>query len=179
MTVGTSVLRPRSSSGSRNRVSHFPAVRRTGSNSAGRRQRCQPQPASRQSSQPSAAPPAASPADLARRAASHGRRYQAFSRAANSANRARSAWPESVVNDFTCSSICTCVRESKLTIRRYQSTRRLSRRADQLLSWACRTVRLLFSCATATAPGVGSTRRHPALPSKISTQACASEFRTM
>ena len=102
-----------------------------------------------------------------------------MSRLANSSKRVRNTEPESNVKDFTDSMICTCVRESKLTMRRYQMMRRLSKRADQLLSCTCFADRAAMGSVKASEPGVGSTRSHPDLPSKISAQACASEFFTM
>jgi len=74
------------------------------------------------------------PATFARRRPSQGWASQAFKSLENASNRVRNAVVESVVNVFTCSIICTCWRESKLTTRRYQRMRRLSKRADQLLS---------------------------------------------
>ena len=107
-------------------------------------------------------PPAA---DLPNRAALHGCVSQSFNRRENSSKRARNTVPVSVVKAFACSSICPCARESKLTMRRYQSTRRLSTRADQLLSWSRWAPAAVFCAAVAAAPGVGSIRSHAPFPS--------------
>ena len=74
------------------------------------------------------------PTHNATRRASHGPATHAFTFSASRSSATRSRLPDSCVADFTAFKVSSCVRWSKLTIRRYQNTRRLSKRAVQLRS---------------------------------------------
>ena len=113
------------------------------------------------------------------RAPSQGPLTQTFTRPTAPAIASLSHFPDEPVASFTAFRVSAWDCWSKFTILRYQKTRRLLSRADQLRSIrpAMAASPLSFDSAAA-GPASGSSLSHaPFLASQISAQACASEFR--